>query len=71
MSSIAPTYGSRGLNIVKGNGVYLYDDQGKKYLDCFSNFGVNILGHNVEDINKVFQNTTECKVYEMTPNQLC
>lgn len=49
---IAPTYGSRGLTITKGGGVYLYDDNNKKYLDCMSNFGVNILGHNNEKINQ-------------------
>ncbi|MBU0756780.1 MAG: aspartate aminotransferase family protein [Nanoarchaeota archaeon] len=49
---IAPVYGSRGLTIVKGEGVYLYDSEGKKYIDCFSNIGVNILGHNVKEINE-------------------
>ncbi|MEM3374243.1 MAG: aspartate aminotransferase family protein [Candidatus Woesearchaeota archaeon] len=43
---VAPTYGNRGLFIEKGEGVYLYDNNGKKYLDCFSNMGVNVLGHN-------------------------
>lgn len=59
---IAPTYGSRGLTITKGQGIYLYDDQGNKYIDCMSNFGVNILGHNVkkinEAVNKQMQNLT-------------
>ncbi|NTV23147.1 MAG: aspartate aminotransferase family protein [Nanoarchaeota archaeon] len=51
MDNIAPTYGSRGLSIERGEGVYLFDSAGKKYLDCFSNMGVNILGHNNPDIN--------------------
>jgi LysW-gamma-L-lysine/LysW-L-ornithine aminotransferase len=49
---IAPTYGSRELTITKGKGVYLYDDKGNKYLDCMSNFGVNILGHDNNEINE-------------------
>ncbi|AJF61676.1 TPA: aspartate aminotransferase family protein [Candidatus Woesearchaeota archaeon] len=49
---IAPTYGSRGLTIVKGKGIYVYDETGKKYYDCFSNMGVNILGHNIPEINR-------------------
>ena len=53
---IAPTYGNRGLNIVKGDGVYLYDDRGKKYIDCFSNIGVNILGYNHPEITKTVCN---------------
>ena len=49
---VAPTYGNRDLTIIRGEGVYLYDDNKKKYLDCFSNIGVNLLGHNVKEINK-------------------
>lgn len=52
---IAPTYGDRGLTIVKGEGVYLYDDTGKKYLDCFSNIGVNLLGYNIPEVNDSIQ----------------
>jgi acetylornithine/LysW-gamma-L-lysine aminotransferase len=48
---IAPTYGSRQVTLVRGKGVYLYDDKGKRYIDCFSNYGVNILGHSVPEIN--------------------
>lgn len=47
-----PTYGSRGLTILRGDGCWLYDEAGKKYLDCFSNVGVNLLGHNNQEINK-------------------
>lgn len=50
---IAPTYGTRNLVIEKGEGVYLYDINGKKYLDCFSNYGVNILGHGNKRISDV------------------
>ena len=49
---IAPTYGMRGVTIIRGEGVYLFDDNGKKYVDCFSNYGVNILGHNLPEINE-------------------
>ena len=53
---IAPTYGNRGLNIVRGEGVFLFDDQGKRYIDCFSNMGVNILGHAHPKISKTVCN---------------
>ena len=42
---LVPTYPNRGIAIVRGKGVYLYDQDGKKYLDLMSNIGVNILGH--------------------------
>jgi LysW-gamma-L-lysine/LysW-L-ornithine aminotransferase len=48
---IVPTYGSRGLTIIRGEGCWLFDEQGKRYLDCFSNVGVNLLGHNVPELN--------------------
>ena len=52
---IAPTYGRRGITIVKGEGCYLYDTEGKKYIDCFSNVGVNILGHNSFELNQAIE----------------
>jgi acetylornithine/LysW-gamma-L-lysine aminotransferase len=52
---IARTYGSREAVFVRGEGVYIYDDTGKRYIDCFSNYGVNILGHNVAAINNAVQ----------------
>ena len=58
---VAPTYGRRGLIIEKGEGVYLYDDTGKKYIDCFSNVGVNILGHNVKELNQL--NNSEKEIF--------
>ena len=36
----------------------------------YSKFGIILSLDNVKDIIKVFRNTTQCKVYEMTPNQL-
>src|SRR3989344_3537033 len=56
---IAPTYGSRQATIVKGKGIYLFDDKGKRYIDCFSNYGVSILGHNVPQINHVIAEQLE------------
>ncbi len=33
------------LNIVKGEGVYLFDESGNKYIDAFSSWWVNLHGH--------------------------
>ncbi|QKR00031.1 aspartate aminotransferase family protein [Metallosphaera tengchongensis] len=38
-------YGSRGLRIVKGEGQYVWDDKGRKFLDLHSGHGVAFLGH--------------------------
>ncbi|MFP4521390.1 MAG: adenosylmethionine--8-amino-7-oxononanoate transaminase, partial [Fibrobacterota bacterium] len=40
------------LKISKGKGIYLYDDEGKKYIDAISSWWVNILGHCNPEINK-------------------
>jgi LysW-gamma-L-lysine/LysW-L-ornithine aminotransferase len=40
-----PLYAKRGLAIVKGEGAYLWDSDGTRYLDMMSNYGVSILGH--------------------------
>jgi len=40
------TYPNRQLVLTKGEGMYLYDENGKKYLDMMSNYGVDIFGYN-------------------------
>jgi acetylornithine/LysW-gamma-L-lysine aminotransferase len=42
---MVPTYSNRGLTLVEGEGVYLKDILGEKYLDLMTNYGVNIFGH--------------------------
>ena len=53
---ILPTYARFPVCFVKGQGVYLFDDQGKKYLDFAAGIGVNSLGTGhplwLEAINK-------------------
>lgn len=53
---LVSTYPNRGLTIVRGNGMYLYDQNGTKYLDVMSNMGVNILGYNHPEIVKSLTN---------------
>ncbi|MBS1266774.1 MAG: [LysW]-aminoadipate semialdehyde/glutamate semialdehyde transaminase [Candidatus Woesearchaeota archaeon] len=50
--NMAPTYMTRGLDIERGKGIYVYDTQGKKYLDLMTNYGVNIIGHANNAVNK-------------------
>lgn len=53
------TYVNRGLTLVKGEGVYLYDENNHKYLDLMSNYGVNILGYNHPQITDTL--ISQCK----------
>ena len=44
--ALGPTYShfyEEPLNLVKGEGVWLYDEKGNKYLDCYNN--VVSVGH--------------------------
>ena len=43
---LLPTYERQPILFVRGRGVYLWDFQGKRYLDFLSGIGVNALGHN-------------------------
>ena len=38
-------YAKRDIALVRGQGTTLWDSTGKEYLDLYSNYGVNILGH--------------------------
>lgn len=40
----------KSLKIVKGNGEYLFDETGKRYIDMISSWWVNILGHANKEI---------------------
>src|SRR6201981_699819 len=42
---LLPTYNRYPLAIERGKGVFLFDFEGKKYLDFVSGLGVNALGH--------------------------
>ena len=50
-SSIAYTYKRFPLTIVRGEGVTLYDDAGKAYLDCMSGIATNAFGYNDSGVN--------------------
>ena len=39
------SYGSPKLNIIKGKGTYLVDENGKRYLDFIGGIATNVLGH--------------------------
>src|SRR5262245_28331218 len=42
---LLPTYNRYPVALERGKGVYLYDFDGKKYLDFVAGLGVNALGH--------------------------
>ncbi len=52
---LVDTYINRGITLVSGKGVYLFDEKGNKYLDFMTNYGVNILGHSHPKIIKALK----------------
>lgn len=47
------TYGRFPIALEQGEGVYLYDEAGKKYLDMYAGIAVNALGYNHPALTKV------------------
>ncbi len=47
-----PNYARLPVKFVRGEGVYLYDDQGREYIDLISGIGVNSLGYNHPKLTK-------------------
>ncbi|MFC3052207.1 aspartate aminotransferase family protein [Kordiimonas pumila] len=45
ITSLMPTYARMPVAFERGEGMYLYDTDGKKYLDFYSGIGVMCLGH--------------------------
>ena len=43
--SVLATYSRKNVSFKKGDGIWLYSDDGGKFLDCASGIAVNILGH--------------------------
>jgi acetylornithine/N-succinyldiaminopimelate aminotransferase len=52
---LIPTYERQPILLERGQGVYVWDSTGKKYLDFLSGLGVNALGHNHPAIQKVIR----------------
>lgn len=52
---LVDTYPFRGLTFEKGEGTYLIDDKGRKYIDFVTGYGVNIFGHGNKKINRALK----------------
>ena len=58
-------YNRFDVAFVKGEGVYLYDADGKKYLDFSSGIGVNAIGYNDKEFNDYIKNQID-KLYHVS-----
>ncbi|ALA23902.1 acetylornithine aminotransferase [Piscirickettsia salmonis] len=55
MSHLMPAYNRQPVAFTKGEGVWLWDEQGKKYLDGLAGIAVCSLGHSHPKITEVIQ----------------
>jgi acetylornithine/N-succinyldiaminopimelate aminotransferase len=64
ITPLMPVYPRSAVRPVRGEGVYLYGEQGEKYLDFASGIAVNLLGHGHPHLTKAIQDqaATLCHV---------
>lgn len=58
-SALMNTYGSRSTVLVKGEGAYLFDNTGRRYLDAISGISVCNLGYSHPEISKAIHEQTD------------
>jgi len=67
------TYGDRAATLIKGEGAWLWNDKGDKYLDALSGIAVCGLGHSHPAITKAIteqlSTLTHCSNFFTIPNQ--
>lgn len=73
-SALMNTYGQRTITLVKGDGVYLWDDQGRRYLDALSGIAVCGLGYNHPSVTRAICEQAEklvhcSNLYNIEPQQ--
>ncbi|MDG1473385.1 MAG: aminotransferase class III-fold pyridoxal phosphate-dependent enzyme, partial [Porticoccaceae bacterium] len=72
-SSLMNTYGQRAATMVTGQGAWLWDNNGNKYLDALSGIAVCGLGHSHPEVSKALTSQSErlihCSNFFGIPNQ--
>jgi len=67
------TYGDRAATLIKGEGAWLWDEKGKRYLDALSGIAVCGLGHSHPSVAKAIAKQatilTHCSNFFAIPNQ--
>lgn len=63
---LLPIYNKQSVTFTHGDGIWLYDESGKQYLDTLTGIGVSALGHNHPTITKAI--TEQAKSLLHVPN---
>ncbi len=59
-------YGARDLQLVKGAGSYVFDADGRRYLDCIGGIAVQALGHGFPAVIEAIRN--QCEAFTHVSN---
>ena len=70
MDKLLKTFKYSKFQIVRGKGVFLFDETNKKYLDFSSGIAVNALGYNHYLINKVVSRQLKVGILHLSGSQL-
>lgn len=57
------TYNRKQVSFVKGDGIYLWDKKGNKYLDALCGLAVTSLGHSNEEISRVMSDQSKTLIH--------
>lgn len=60
---IMNTYNRFPIALEKGDGMYVYDENGKKYLDFVAGIAVNSLGHNNKKLTEAIANQAKTLIH--------
>ena len=70
MHKLFNTYNFTNFSITKGDGSYLFDNKGKKYLDFSAGVAVNALGYNHSVINRSIKDQLKTGIMHLSGSQL-
>lgn len=59
MNAVMPTYGHPTVSFERGEGAYLFDTEGRRYLDFAAGIAVNSLGHSHPHLVAALQSQAE------------
>jgi len=62
-SFLMNTYNRKKVSFVKGDGVYLWDDQNNKYLDALCGLAVTSLGHSHPDVSSTIHKQSQTLIH--------
>ena len=57
------TYNKKPASFVKGEGIYLWDDKGRKYIDALCGLAVTSLGHSNPEISNIIKTQSETLIH--------